>query len=1465
MTIKKVILITIFVAIFSYFFSISPAKAASVEELQQRINQLLEELASLQRQIEEQQGKEVAWCYDFSANLFFGSKGDEVAALQMALEKEGFSISDSEQKGSAAAIFGESTASATVGFQEKYKSEILSPWGFAHGTGYVGKTTRSKLNKLYGCGADQDSSAKVILPNGGEVLQMGSTYNITWQCSSQQTNSAFDIYISENNNAASLIMIGSVVSCSAEKYTWIVGNKSKYDYSGRTISPASNYKIELRNIAGSASLIDTSDAFFAIAATNTSSIAVVYPNGGESYVVGTGYLYVKYNVSNIPIGTKATAYLKDSTGKTTRTSWENVENEGANVLSMNMELAASESPGQYKIEVCAIVNGTNVCDVSDSYFNIVSATSQSNVGVSSPGQGEVWQMGSSYTIRWFADKFKTDENVNIILIDSRAGDSYYVIAKNVAAHNFSGAGTPMGSYVWAIPKTGIIPGTTNAFKIYVGKYNPSGQDGDWEPLKSSAESGVYGYGNAFSISEQSAAPIINRITPFSLSQGETKTVTLYGYNLSGISTTSGSCGLNTNALGGFILGNCNPQSLFVSMTISVSNEAIPGERELTITTPNGTSNSVKLTILNSTSSCHTENLWGWNYCSGSCQCSAGEGDCDYNSDCVTGYCAQDVGAKYGQVSSMDVCEAKEEVVEKTITISSPKSGEAWQEGGGEAIIWRTNNFTEELKKDSMVYISLEAYDELKNQINPTSDYCYGCPIAKNSIYRLAQTSLIGGNATELTSSAFTWPWSIPNGLHSHFDKTPSFYRIKVETQAYPSSVNTYNAISDFFVIKAGTEVGSLSVLQDSYEREAVVNESDFNFSKIKFTAGNAEDVKIESIKLYFKDYMSEHADTYSSIGNIRLYDENAQVGSTKVSLTNGLNGDYASFSGLNFVVPAGSTRTLNLNADVLGTDNAGMYILLNGSDIAATGVFSGEAITVSGSTTSPVTKIYDRGELSISLNSSSPQGETVIGTNTELLRVDFLADREDILVKSLKMCAYDLSYASLSSSYISALKLYDVSNLSQPVAISYFGATNYGCVSFAFAPADYLRVTEVIARTFVLKGDLSAQTNIPSFRFNLQGGDVGAVGAISGKTIITKGIVNGGWLSFSSPIECIDSDGGKNYYTKGTVTEGTNSYTDYCSELTLKEYFCLGTSAVGLGGAAEENYTCSYGCQSGACLSAPASSIKIISPNGGESLIEGNTYTIRWESSGVKNVNIEYGNGKSYYIISSYPASSGEYSWTPEGIVDQYQQFVDATITQTSLKIGVFDADNGSVFDKSDNYFTLSKKVSVSACDELLDGVLSHYLTNCSSLNYDPVFDLNKDKIINSVDYSMIVGNMQNEAWCVEKKNSTENLCSEDKKVSPCGQYGDITADGYVTTDDVTDCEKCIVGLIGGNICNFCDVDGSGSVNVLDITKIENYIAGNISTFEACDLGINSLEKKLASVSAAIAGILREVRNFLSR
>jgi hypothetical protein len=55
--------------------------------------------------------------------------------------------------------------------------------------------------------------------------------------------------------------------------------------------------------------------------------------------------------------------------------------------------------------------------------------------------------------------------------------------------------------------------------------------------------------------------------------------------------------------------------------------------------------------------CHPSANGGFHYCSASCPCTAGEGDCDSNSECMPGLtCVKDVGPRYGWDEDVDVCE-----------------------------------------------------------------------------------------------------------------------------------------------------------------------------------------------------------------------------------------------------------------------------------------------------------------------------------------------------------------------------------------------------------------------------------------------------------------------------------------------------------------------------------------------------------------------------------------------------------------------------------------------------------------------------------------------------------------------------------------------------------------------------------------------------------------------------------------
>jgi peptidoglycan hydrolase-like protein with peptidoglycan-binding domain len=89
--------------------------------------------------------------YNFNTDLKMGYTSADVAELQKILNLESstaVALSGLGSKGNETEYFGELTRKAVIRFQEKYRSEILTPNGLLSGTGFVGNSTRRKLNSL---------------------------------------------------------------------------------------------------------------------------------------------------------------------------------------------------------------------------------------------------------------------------------------------------------------------------------------------------------------------------------------------------------------------------------------------------------------------------------------------------------------------------------------------------------------------------------------------------------------------------------------------------------------------------------------------------------------------------------------------------------------------------------------------------------------------------------------------------------------------------------------------------------------------------------------------------------------------------------------------------------------------------------------------------------------------------------------------------------------------------------------------------------------------------------------------------------------------------------------------------------------------------------------------------------------------------------------------------------------------
>jgi hypothetical protein len=113
-----------------------------------QIATLQQQIADLQRQLAVKTGASAGQtfsCTQIVKNLFYGMTSDsQVKCLQEFLKAQGFF------SGAATGSYYTLTKTAVTAFQEKYASEILTPYGLVRGTGSVGVATRTKINQIMG-------------------------------------------------------------------------------------------------------------------------------------------------------------------------------------------------------------------------------------------------------------------------------------------------------------------------------------------------------------------------------------------------------------------------------------------------------------------------------------------------------------------------------------------------------------------------------------------------------------------------------------------------------------------------------------------------------------------------------------------------------------------------------------------------------------------------------------------------------------------------------------------------------------------------------------------------------------------------------------------------------------------------------------------------------------------------------------------------------------------------------------------------------------------------------------------------------------------------------------------------------------------------------------------------------------------------------------------------------------------
>ena len=122
------------------------SKITEIEELLSQLREQFNKLAPPEEPKKVEKPQKFS-CEKLESNLYYGMENNNVKCLQEFLKAQGETI---YPEGLVTGFFGPLTKKAVIRLQEKHSEDILSSWGLQNGTGFVGKTTRKKINELLG-------------------------------------------------------------------------------------------------------------------------------------------------------------------------------------------------------------------------------------------------------------------------------------------------------------------------------------------------------------------------------------------------------------------------------------------------------------------------------------------------------------------------------------------------------------------------------------------------------------------------------------------------------------------------------------------------------------------------------------------------------------------------------------------------------------------------------------------------------------------------------------------------------------------------------------------------------------------------------------------------------------------------------------------------------------------------------------------------------------------------------------------------------------------------------------------------------------------------------------------------------------------------------------------------------------------------------------------------------------------
>jgi hypothetical protein len=554
-------------------------------------------------------------------------------------------------------------------------------------------------------------SLAVTSPNGNEHWQVGKQQNITWT-QSGLSNVKLEY---TTDNGTNWMTIVSSISAALGTYQWTIPNLT-----------STGCKIRVSDVTSNL-IYDNSNSTFTIA-----NLSLTSPNGGENFLEGSSHsiTWTSTNVSNVKID-----YSTDGGSN----YYAVVASTSASTGSYTWTVPAGTSASNCLIKI-SDVSYSAITDESDLAFSI------SDLDLTSPTVGLVWQGETVHNITW------TSTNISNVKIDytTNNGTTWIAVVSSTPA--------AAGAYSWTVPNTPAI----NLCKVRISDYSYQSN---------------YVTSSLFTIEPVPAIVVTSPNGNENWQEGSVHDITWTAtYNISNVDielTTNN--GTNWSTIASSIVASLGTYSWTIptiysqNCKIRISNSANSTVNDLSnntftisslvLTSPNGSERwqvgkNYNITwtstnISNIKLEYSTNNGTGWNTIVSSVSATPAS-----YSWTIPNTVSTNCLVRISDVSNSDITDQSSATFSiVSVVLTSPNGGESWIEGSTHAITWSSSNITNvrlEYSTDGTAWTSIVA-----STAAATGTYNWTIPSVSASTYRVRVSDASDATINDMTDNQFT--------------------------------------------------------------------------------------------------------------------------------------------------------------------------------------------------------------------------------------------------------------------------------------------------------------------------------------------------------------------------------------------------------------------------------------------------------------------------------------------------------------------------------------------------------------------------------------------------------------------------------------------------------------------------------------------------------------------------------------